>query len=163
MFQTLARRKGNTTKTPRMHGMENLGKIMSFGVMEMPVQGSNPGASRGIFWGNNYGLPHPSSTQTIQGGLSPLDWSRLPSFPNLDSGAHQRVLWLSRFLPRISVKRFLSKASCFPRHFPRFSRGLCPLALPRSVQVFPSCQVGWGISDNWYQRDGCEGGASAAL
>ena len=117
-----------------------------FGVMEMPVQGSNPGAPRGIFGGNNYGLPHPSSVKTIQGGLSPLDWQTITKLPQLGFYAQDQEFTGSQdfcqsFCEKISVKSKLFSKS-FPRDFPGAS---APLPFQDPSKCSPAAKRAGGI------------------
>ena len=124
-----------------MHGMENKWKIMSFGVMEMPVQGSNPGAPRGVFLGQQLrATPPVERPNPSKEGYCLWIGQRLSSFPNLDSTLKIKSSLALKISAKVSVKRFLSKATCFPRVFQEISRGLlppCPSKILRSAPRQP--------------------------
>ena len=142
MSTPLARRKGNTKKLLWMHGIGNILENMSFGVMEMPVQGSNPGASRGIFSGaTTTGYPTRRALKPSREGYCLWIGQDYQASPTWILVLTQEFTGSQDFCQSLCEKISVKKQVVF-QDFPRFFRGLCPLALPRSVQVFPSCQVG---------------------
>lgn len=107
VFSTLARRKGNKTKLLWMRGIENTLEIMSFGVMEMPVQGSNPWCLKGNFLGQQLRATPPVEHSYHPGRAIASGLVKITKLPNLDSGAQAiGVHWL-----KISAKVLCEKIS----------------------------------------------------